>query len=136
MIKFNNNNSFVHLYKNWLPDSIDVYNQLLDLEWGQEKIKVYGKWYTPNRYVYSMGNDGITYTYAGSKKETNNWNDEVNKIKQKINEEFDINYNYCLLNYYPDGTSKLGFHSDDEKDLVKDIPIFSISLGETRLFRI
>eukprot|EP00123_Amoebidium_parasiticum_P009264 comp19372_c0_seq1/m.22329 comp19372_c0_seq1/g.22329 ORF comp19372_c0_seq1/g.22329 comp19372_c0_seq1/m.22329 type:complete len:223 (-) comp19372_c0_seq1:135-803(-) len=45
-------------------------------------------------------------------------------------ERFDV----CLCNYYPDGSSNIGWHADDERDLVRGAPIASISLGAERYF--
>ena len=47
-----------------------------------------------------------------------------------------ITYNQMFVNWYKDGSHYIGAHSDNEKDLVKNSPILSISLGETRVFRI
>jgi alkylated DNA repair dioxygenase AlkB len=59
---------------------------------------------------------------------------ELFEIKKKVEEllENKWDFNYCLLNYYPDGSSNIGMHSDDERDL--DGPIASISLGAPRYF--
>jgi len=44
--------------------------------------------------------------------------------------------NNCLLNYYVNGNSKIGFHGDTTKMLESDTGIAIISLGDTRLFQI
>jgi hypothetical protein len=44
-------------------------------------------------------------------------------------------FNSCLINWYMDGHHYIGPHSDDERELVKGSPVFSATLGETRLFR-
>ena len=35
---------------------------------------------------------------------------------------------------YKDGRDKMGFHKDDEKELSKDVPIASLTLGAERDF--
>lgn len=45
------------------------------------------------------------------------------------------NYGACLVNWYDGGRHSIGAHSDDERGLVKGVPIFILSWGETRLFR-
>ena len=45
-------------------------------------------------------------------------------------------YNMCLINFYRDGNDYIGFHADDEKQLVPNAPIYSISLGAIRKFRL
>lgn len=45
-------------------------------------------------------------------------------------------FNSCLINWYLDGNHYTGAHSDDTKDLQPNSPIFSLSLGQSRTFRI
>lgn len=40
--------------------------------------------------------------------------------------------NNCLVNYYPDGSSKMGYHADRTDNLEADTGIAIISLGTTR----
>jgi alkylated DNA repair dioxygenase AlkB len=40
--------------------------------------------------------------------------------------------NNCLANYYPDGTSTMGFHSDSTAELERDTGIAVLSLGAER----
>mmetsp|Transcript_14357 Transcript_14357/g.31114 ORF Transcript_14357/g.31114 Transcript_14357/m.31114 type:complete len:749 (+) Transcript_14357:148-2394(+) len=46
-----------------------------------------------------------------------------------------VEFNVCLLNYYQDGTQRIGWHSDRE-ELGRSTPIASISLGTPRQFLI
>ena len=39
-----------------------------------------------------------------------------------------------LINWYMNGDDYISMHSDDEKQLVNNSPIVSISLGDTRTF--
>lgn len=43
-------------------------------------------------------------------------------------------FNFCLLNYYKDGTDSISYHSDDESFLGPNPSIASISLGASRDF--
>ena len=45
-------------------------------------------------------------------------------------------YKMCLVNYYRNGKDYIGFHSDDEKQLIPNTPIYSISLGSKRKFKL
>ena len=45
-------------------------------------------------------------------------------------------FNQVLINWYNNGNHYIGPHSDDTRPLVDNSPIMSISLGETRTFRI
>lgn len=46
-----------------------------------------------------------------------------------------VKFNICLLNYYQNGTQRIGWHSDRE-EIGRSTPIASISLGCTRTFLI
>lgn len=48
-----------------------------------------------------------------------------------INEDI---YKMCLVNWYRDGNDYIGFHSDDEKQIIDGTPIYSISIGAKRKF--
>ena len=45
-------------------------------------------------------------------------------------------FNSSLVNWYMDGSHYVGPHADDERALHPGSPIFSLSLGQTRTFRI
>lgn len=45
-------------------------------------------------------------------------------------------FNQVLINWYQDGSHYIGPHSDSEKELIPNSPIFSLSLGATRTFRL
>ncbi|KAL7538428.1 hypothetical protein ACHAXR_012771 [Thalassiosira sp. AJA248-18] len=67
----------------------------------------------------------------------------VNKLKllaekwynSKNNNNSNVEFNVCLLNYYQDGSQRIGWHSDRE-ELGRSTPIASLSLGTTRQFLI
>ena len=64
-------------------------------------------------------------------------NKNMIEILDKIN-QYDENYQYngIFVNWYLDGNEYIGWHSDDENDLVKGAPIYSLSFGATRKFNI
>ena len=43
-------------------------------------------------------------------------------------------YNACLLNLYHDGNEGMGWHADNEKEIMADSSIASVSIGATRNF--
>ena len=60
----------------------------------------------------------------------------VNKHYMKSTKTSQPIYSMCLVNYYRNGNDYIGPHSDDEKQLVPGTPIYSISLGVTRQFKL
>lgn len=67
----------------------------------------------------------------------------VHKLKTRAEEWYNskvltnnnkpVQFNICLLNYYQNGTQRIGWHSDRE-EIGRSTPIASISLGCTRKF--
>jgi len=53
---------------------------------------------------------------------------------KKISEHTGAYYNACLLNLYHHGLEGMSWHSDDEKEIVKDSSNASLSLGAERIF--
>ena len=45
-------------------------------------------------------------------------------------------FNAALVNWYLDGNDYMGAHADDEREMVPLCPIFCLSVGQTRVFRI
>jgi alkylated DNA repair dioxygenase AlkB len=58
------------------------------------------------------------------------------EIKQLATSQTGSNYNACLLNLYHDGEEGMGWHSDDEKEIVPNSSIASLSFGAERKFAI
>jgi alkylated DNA repair dioxygenase AlkB len=56
------------------------------------------------------------------------------EIKTQVEELTKGSYQGVLLNYYPDGLAGMGWHADDERDLVPNAVIASVSFGATRRF--
>jgi len=60
---------------------------------------------------------------------------EIGKIIEKVNNTLNFEPNNCLINYYLDGKSKMGFHSDQTNILFDGTGVAIVSLGETRILR-
>ena len=65
--------------------------------------------------------------WYNSKNNNNNKNNNTNTNSEKVE------FNVCLLNYYQNGSQRIGWHSDRE-ELGRTTPIASLSLGATRQF--
>lgn len=77
------------------------------------------------------------YTFAGVNYQgSNDLPDCVKKMLDWANTLQCGTFNQVLINWYHDGMSYIGSHSDDETQLLPGSPILSISLGATRKFRI
>lgn len=89
---------------------------------------------TTKRMVCSLGK---SYPYSGqiTVGESFNHYPPVEKLMHRLNKELGTNFNNVLLNWYPKDTyCGIGEHSDDEKELVPNTPVVSVSLGEETCF--
>lgn len=62
------------------------------------------------------------------------WLPVLLEIKAQVEELTKYSYQGVLLNYYPDGLAGIGWHADDEHDLVPNAAIASVSFGATSRF--
>ena len=129
----------VDLYHNVFDDSAcDRYFELLSAlpDWEAREIVVYGRPCKQNRLTcFYAADPSLNYRYSG----INNANAPVfPSFLQEIREVAEgicgCSFNYCLLNWYPNGKSTIGWHADDERDLAPGSKIASFSFGAERYF--
>ncbi len=78
---------------------------------------------------------GVAYNYSQMSYPFKEMPNELTKICKKVNDVIGFEPNNCLINYYLDGKSKMGFHSDQTDILELNTGIVIVSLGETRILR-
>ena len=125
----------------YIPDFIDhmlakkMIEALNDnILWEQDEFLMYGKKIITSRKVGWYGSKPFEYTYSRIRRKAHLWNQELNQIRKLIEFETKNSFNSCLLNLYPEGTDGMGWHSDNEKELVPGATIASLSLGSDRKF--
>ena len=137
----------------------EAYEDLLhNTPW--EKTPKINRWVTLMMDVPNKENDGDDDDEAEAKERDYRYRDApgaplvgfppiVHKLKLKAEEWYNskvvnndgcdsskpVKFNICLLNYYQNGTQRIGWHSDRE-EIGRSTPIASISLGTTRKFLI
>jgi len=112
-----------------------ICKELLDtIPWKQDEVVMFGKKIMTKRKVAWFADAGITYTYAGVKKSGLQWTEALLGIKQKIEAITGASYNACLLNLYHEGEEGMGWHRDNEKEIIAESSIASVSLGAARKF--
>ncbi|MEX1192355.1 MAG: alpha-ketoglutarate-dependent dioxygenase AlkB [Brumimicrobium sp.] len=127
----------------WVPDflvkieSDDLHDYFLkELRWQGGKVKLFGKTFEIPRKQVMFTDEGLHYGYSGKQLVSSDWDDEVLKIKKRIEQFSGFEFNACLANLYRDGQDSNGWHADDEKELGKNPIIASVSLGATRNFHL
>jgi alkylated DNA repair dioxygenase AlkB len=114
----------------------DRYFDLLGrtVPWQHDEVVMFGRRITTAREVAWYGDEGCAYTYSGATKLPLAWAPGLLELKTLVEEITGSVFNSCLLNRYPSGAEGMGWHSDDEKSLVRDACIASVSLGAARKF--
>lgn len=115
--------------------SSDRFGQLLTkCHWQTERVKVYGKWHELRRQTAWYGT--ANHRYSGQVKQAQAWLPELLEIGTRVQQLTGEIYQGILLNYYPDGLAGIGWHADDERDLLPGRAIASVSFGGTRRFEL
>lgn len=84
------------------------------------------------RKTASFGN---AYNYSQISYPFQEFTTELRAIVERVNREIGFKPNNCLINYYLDGKSKMGFHSDQTDILAEGTGVGIVSIGETRILR-
>ncbi|MEP2650605.1 MAG: alpha-ketoglutarate-dependent dioxygenase AlkB [Paraglaciecola sp.] len=114
-------------------------NQFFDallhkIEWKSDEANIFGKQILTKRKVAWYGDKPFSYTYSNSTKMALPWIDELITLKAIVEEKTGASFNSCLLNLYHSGEEGMAWHSDGEKDLLKNGAIASLSFGAERKF--
>ncbi|MFK7974885.1 MAG: alpha-ketoglutarate-dependent dioxygenase AlkB [Halioglobus sp.] len=121
-----------------LPDSAEALFTALheQTQWQEEDIVVYGRRYKQPRLLAWHGDPGTTYVYSGVRHEPKPWTSLLLELRRTIEALVGHSFNSVLLNLYRDNQDSMGMHADDEPELGPEPVIASLSLGETRTFRL
>lgn len=107
-----------------------------ELDWATESIRLYGKTMQSPRLVSWYGDPGANYRYSGLMHSPRPWHVLLDEIKNRLETFSGRRFNSVLCNLYRNGNDSMGWHADKEKELGMNPYIGSLSLGESRLFRI
>lgn len=125
--------SSVQLYSDWLKNADSYFERCLtEVDWQSRVIRLFGKQHPIPRKEAWVGDKGIGYRYSGHDYMANGWPSGLEVIASEIQKQVGWLTNSALLNYYRDGHSSMGWHSDNEKEL-GDCPLVAIvSMGASR----
>jgi alkylated DNA repair dioxygenase AlkB len=116
-------------------ESDRFFSELLNnINWQQDKIKIFGEKVDLPRLTAWYGDEGKSYIYSGITMNPNPWTPNLLTIKKRIEETVKVNFNSVLVNLYRNGQDYVSWHSDDEKELGENPTIASVSFGATRRF--
>jgi alkylated DNA repair dioxygenase AlkB len=125
--------SSVQLYSDWLKNADSYFERCLsEVDWQTRVISLFGKQHPIPREEAWVGDKGVGYRYSGQDYIANGWPASLDVIASNIQKEFAWAVNSALLNYYSDGQSSMGWHSDNEKELGECPMVVILSMGASR----
>jgi alkylated DNA repair dioxygenase AlkB len=111
----------------------EIFRRLFDETiWRHEHVVVWGKRHLQPRLTAWYGDPGRSYTYSGTEMHALPWTNLLLELKRRVGEFAGAEFNSVLLNLYRDHRDRMGFHSDNERELGPEPTIASLSYGETR----
>jgi alkylated DNA repair dioxygenase AlkB len=113
-----------------------MHGLLEEVIWRQEKILIAGQEHLQPRLSAWYGDAGARYVYSGLRIEPHEWTGTLLRIKEDIEAATGHRFNSVLVNLYRNEQDSVGWHSDDERVLGEKPVIASLSLGETRTFKL
>jgi len=131
-------NGDIILYDSFLAKKYadEIFNHLFScLQWRQEELRMFGKSILSPRLVAWYGDQGTIYTYSGVEHTPLAWEPSLLHLKNRVTACVRRPFNSVLANLYRDQNDSMGWHSDAESELGLVPFIASLSLGETRLFK-
>lgn len=114
----------------------ELFERLIkEIQWQQEKIKLYGQVHDLPRLTAWYGDPEKNYIYSGITAKSLPWIEPLVEIKRKIEDVANFSFNSVLLNRYRNGSDSVAWHADDERELGENPVIGSVNFGETRPFQ-
>ncbi|KAA3631424.1 MAG: alpha-ketoglutarate-dependent dioxygenase AlkB [Proteobacteria bacterium] len=107
-----------------------------NVPWTQPVVRLFGRDVPSPRLAAWYGDPDAVYTYSGLCNEPLPWSGPLQTIRSRVEAACGERFNSVLVNLYRDGRDAMGWHSDDEAELDPEAAIASVSLGETRRFRL
>lgn len=104
------------------------------IDWQNDEVILFGKKIITKRKVAWYAEADFNYTYSNSTKKSIYFTNELLELKKIIEQKTNSTYNACLLNLYHNGNEGMGWHSDNEKTIIKNSTIASLSFGADRKF--
>ncbi|MGR3279331.1 alpha-ketoglutarate-dependent dioxygenase AlkB [Acaryochloris marina NIES-2412] len=111
----------IDLQKAFWPSHKDLFFKLCSTVVWDERMKA--------RKTASFG---VAYNYSQITYPETKMHPELIPLCAAVLESLGFTPNNCLLNFYADGSSSMGFHSDTAEELAPGTGVATLSLGATR----
>lgn len=142
IINLDEDGSWYSIVNNAIENHEEIMNCILkETRLEQHTIQMFGKEIPIPRLVSWHGDKRAEYTYSGVEQIRKDWTPTLENMRKTVDAYAPRGYkfNSCLINFYRDGQDSISAHSDDEPELgptFDDVRICSISLGESRIFKL
>jgi alkylated DNA repair dioxygenase AlkB len=122
-----------------LPDELKLDAKQFDELWALHpaelgQVKLYGKTLDTPRWQQSYGQpyrfSGLEHAALPVPAQVQRYLDYANSLPQYGSPGG--SFNMALLNWYQDGRHHIGYHADDESQMLAGTPVFSLSFGQQR----
>ncbi|KFZ36389.1 2OG-Fe(II) oxygenase [Shewanella mangrovi] len=113
-----------------------LWQEAAHFPFSRPELTVFGKQHAIPRTQAWFADAGCDYLYSGLMIRALPWPHYLARLCQQLNQEFQLQLNGVLVNHYANGQEKMGWHSDDEPELMPQSTIASVSLGAARDFDI
>ena len=108
----------------FLPESTQLFDHLAQsVEWDERMS------------ARKTASFGVAYNYSQISYPFQEFTPELIALLDSIESQIGFRPNNCLINYYLDGSSKMGWHSDQTDILAPGTGVVIVSLGATRSLR-
>jgi alkylated DNA repair dioxygenase AlkB len=111
----------VHFEADFLSDPEGLFEHLVQTVQWDERMRA--------RKTASFG---VSYDYSQMHYDTRPMPPELQAVAHLVKQRIGFEPNNCLLNYYEDGRSSMGFHSDSTAELTPGAGVAIVSLGSER----
>lgn len=129
------NDLLEELRENFLGSGHDQIHWKSDAE---TKVKIQGRLISiPRKQAVYSKHPNLKYRFTGISLAADDESlcPSIEKLRKYLENETKLDFNFVLVNYYQDGSKYIGYHRDDEKDLIKNHTIACISIGQERRFQ-
>lgn len=111
----------IELFTDFIPDPQALFEGLQQSVQWDERMRA--------RKTASFG---APYDYSQITYPAQPMPEELERLCSLIEQQLGFRPNNCLINYYPDGSSSMGFHSDAKEQMVEGTGVAIVSLGCAR----
>ncbi len=106
------------------------------LDWRQDDIRMFGKTIKVPRLQAWYSDNDLTYRYSNMTLTSKPWTATLAKLKKRISDYCQHDFNAVLANLYRDQRDSVSWHSDNEIELGNKPVIASLSFGAERDFQL